>query len=424
MLSIEENDLITRTSQGSPMGDLYRRFWVPVLLAEELPVPDCTPVRVQVLGEHLVAFKDTNGRIGLLDQRCPHRSANLFFGRNEEGGLRCAYHGWKYDVDGNCMDVPNAPEGATFKDKISTYNAYPGIERGGLIWTFLGPKELEPPFPEFELNQVPDSHHHITKVFIKGNWLQHLEGEIDSSHVSFLHSRIDSGANPLQARNRMENAMFKIQAPTWVFKDTDYGIMLGALRKGQDAQDYWRVNQWIMPAFTMIAAKPGTPVHLQIRVPMDDEHTLFFRAIWHPTRPLTEAELNDAKNVGVNFPEMIPGTFLGKENMENDYLIDRGIQRTASYSGIKSIPAQDWAMQESMGGPIPDRSIEHLVSADAAIISVRKRLLKTIQDLQEGIEPSEPQAGTHYGVRSIDILLDPGSTVWEEAKEYLEAEAW
>ncbi|MEE8517527.1 MAG: Rieske 2Fe-2S domain-containing protein [Dehalococcoidia bacterium] len=424
MLSIEENDLVTKTGAGTPMGDLYRRFWVPVLLADELPVPDCTPVRVQVMGEHLIAFKDTNGRIGLLDRRCPHRSANLFFGRNEEGGLRCAYHGWKYDVDGNCLDIPNAPEGASFKDKITTFAAYPAVERGGLVWAYLGPKELQPPFPEFELNQVPESHRYITKVFLDGNWLQHMEGEIDSSHVGFLHSRIDSGMSPLQARGRMGIDVFKDQAPTWVFKDTDYGIMLGALRKSGEGKNYWRVNQWIMPSFTMIAAKPGTPVHLQMRVPIDDEHSIFFRAIWHPTRPLTEEELHDARDVGVNFPELLPGEFRGKENMGNDYLIDRAVQRTTSFTGIKSIPAQDWAMQESMGGPVPDRSIEHLVSADAAIIAVRKRLLKTLQDLQEGLEPAESQAGTRYGVRSIDIMLEPEATVWEDAKEYLEAQAW
>lgn len=424
MLTHEENDLLTMTGPDTPMGDLYRRFWLPVMLAEELPTTDCDPVRVHVLGERLVAFKDTSGRVGLLDTRCAHRSANLFWGRNEQDGLRCAYHGWKYDVTGQCVDVPNAPEGAVFKEKISTLAAYPAVERGGFIWAYMGPKEQEPPFPNFEINRVPASHIHITKVYLRANWMQLMEGELDSSHVGFLHSRVDNGENVLSARGRMQGAIFADSAPTWAFKDTDYGIMLGAKRDGTDDKTYWRVNQWLMPSFTMIAARPGTPVHLQIRVPMDDGTSIFYRAIWHPSRPLTDQERHDAEHGGVNFPEMIPGTYLPKENMDNDYLIDRAAQRATSFTGIKSIPAQDWAVQEDMGGPIVDRSIEHLVSADAAIISVRKRLIKAARDLREGTEPAEPQAGERYGVRPIDIMLDGKAEVWDGAREYLEAETW
>jgi phthalate 4,5-dioxygenase len=218
--------------------------------------------------------------------------------------------------------------------------------------------------------------------------------------------------------------MFSDATPTWLFKDTDYGIMLGARRNGADNKSYWRVNQWLMPSFTMIAALPGTPVHLQIRVPIDDKSSIFYRAIWHPTRPLTDKERWDAEHGGVNFPEMIPGTYLPKENMDNDYLVDRAAQKTTSFSGIKSIPAQDWAVQEDMGGPIVDRSIEHLVSSDAGIISVRKRLIATARDLQEGTEPQEPQSGSRYGVRPIDIMLDGEDEVWDGARDYLEAKAW
>ena len=424
MLSVEDNELLTRTGPGTPMGELYRRFWLPVMLAEELPSPDGDPVRVRVLGERLVAFKDTDGEIGLLDQRCPHRSSSLFWGRNEEGGLRCAYHGWKYDVHGNCLDIPNAPEGATFKNKIATFAAYPAFERGGFVWAYLGPKDEEPPFPNFEINQVPDSHRYISKILLRANWLQLMEGEIDSSHVSFLHSRIDRGLDPLASRQRVQQAMYQDASPTWAFMDTAYGMMLGARRDGGDAKSYWRVNQWVMPAFTMIAARPGTPVHLQIRVPIDDEHSLFYRAIWHPSRPLTPQELDDARHGGVNYPEMLPGAYQARENMDNDYLIDRAAQRSESFTGIRSIPAQDWAVQEDMGGPIADRSIEHLVSSDAAIISVRQRLVKTARSLQEGTEPEEPSSGDQYGVRPIDILLDEGATVWDDAREYLEAKAW
>jgi phthalate 4,5-dioxygenase oxygenase subunit len=424
MLTSDENQLLTQTNAGTPMGDLYRRFWLPVMLAEEVPIADGIPVRVSVLGERLVAFKDTEGRVGLLDARCSHRSANLFWGRNEQSGLRCAYHGWKYDVKGTCVDIPNAPEGAAFKEKISAFAAYPTQEQGGFIWAYMGPRDSQPPFPEFEINRVPASHRHITKVLLRANWMQLMEGELDSSHVSFLHSRIDTSENPLAARDRMQGSMFSDAMPTWLFKETDYGMMLGARRNGAKDKSYWRVNQWLMPSFTMIAALPGTPVHLQIRLPIDDQSSLFYRAIWHPTRPLTDKERWDAEHGAVNFPEMIPGTYLPKENMENDYLIDRASQKTISFSGIKSIPAQDWAVQEDMGGPVADRSIEHLVSSDAAIISVRKRLITTARDLQEGTEPKEPQSGSMYRVRPIDIMLDREEEVWDGARDYLEAKAW
>jgi phenylpropionate dioxygenase-like ring-hydroxylating dioxygenase large terminal subunit len=406
------------------MGELYRRFWLPVLRADELPEPDCTPVRLTILGEDLVAFKDTAGRVGVLDERCPHRLASLFWGRNEEGGLRCVYHGWKWDIDGNCLDVPNAPEGETYKDKIHAYAAYPAVERGGLIWAYMGPKETQPPLPDFELNAVPETHRYISKMFIGGNWMQGLEGDIDSSHVSFLHSRVDNDPAALTSINRAQAAMYMDKTPRWALNETDYGIMLAAQRNGEGDTYYWRVNQWTMPSFTMIAARPGTPIHFQVRVPVDDERQVYYRIIWHPTRPLTVDELRDAKESGVNFPTIVPGTFTPAENRGNDYLIDRMAQRTTSYTGIKSIPAQDWAVQEHQGGPILDRSLEHLVSADSAIIAVRQRLLNTLREFQEGTEPGEPGVLATQRVRPIDIILHRGLEVWDGAREYLEARAW
>ena len=199
MLNPRENELITRVGPGTPMGDLYRRFWLPVLVADELPEPDCVPVRLTVLGEKLVAFKDSNGRIGILDERCPHRLATLFWGRNEEAGLRCVYHGWKFDVEGQCVDIPNAPEGESFKEKVQAFAAYPAVERGGLVWCYMGPRDVMPETPDFELNDVPATHRYISKMFIGGNWMQGMEGDIDSSHVSFLHSRVDNEAAVLLA---------------------------------------------------------------------------------------------------------------------------------------------------------------------------------------------------------------------------------
>ena len=424
MLSARENELLTRVGPGTPMGNLYRRFWLPVLLTGELPEPDCTPVRLTILGERLVAFRDSMGRVGVLDERCPHRLASLFWGRNEEGGLRCVYHGWKWDIEGRCLDIPNTQEGETYKDKVTAYAAYPAVERGGLVWTYMGPKEAMPPVPEFEMNRVPDSHRYISKMFIGGNWLQGLEGDIDSSHVSFLHSRIDAVKGDLASMNRASLAVFDDKAPRWDIRDTDYGIMLAAQRQGPDGAAYWRVNQWSMPSFTMIAAKPGTYIHFQVRVPVDDENQLYYRIIWHPERPLTDQELRDAQTSGVNFPAVIPGTFTPAERPDNNFLIDREAQRTVSYTGIKSIPAQDWAVQGYQGGVIADRPLEHLVSADQAIISMRQRVLKALERMKQGQEPLEPAYTGQAPIRPVDIMLREGVSVWDGAASYLHGQAW
>jgi phthalate 4,5-dioxygenase len=186
MLTREENDLVCRTARGTPMGDLMRRYWIPVLTSSELPKPDCPPRRVKLLGEKLVAFRDSTGKPGLVDERCPHRGASLFFGRNEEAGLRCVYHGWKFDRDGRCVDMPSEPADSTFKNKVRLI-AYPCIERGGVIWAYMGPEGTQPHFPHLEWLLVPDSHRHTTRHLQECNWFQAFEGGFDNSHVRFLH---------------------------------------------------------------------------------------------------------------------------------------------------------------------------------------------------------------------------------------------
>jgi len=162
MLTREENELLTRTGPGTPMGSLMRRYWVPALFSRELPEPDCPPVQAKLMGERLVAFRDTDGRLGLLGELCPHRTASLFYGRNEECGLRCVYPGWKFDVDGNCVDMPSEPPGRGFQHKIKT-TAYPCIERGGVVWTYMGPAELKPEFPSLEWAELPEQHRFVSR---------------------------------------------------------------------------------------------------------------------------------------------------------------------------------------------------------------------------------------------------------------------
>src|ERR671937_275405 len=186
MLKQEENELITRVGPGTPMGNLMREYWVPAMLSSELPAPDCDPVRVMLLGEQLIAFRDTSGKVGLIQNNCPHRGASLFFGRNEENGLRCVYHGWKFDAQGNCVDMPNEPAESDFKTKVRA-RAYATQERGGIVWTYMGPKRAPPPLPDLEANMLPDGAWQVGAIQRECNWLQALEGDIDTSHLGFLH---------------------------------------------------------------------------------------------------------------------------------------------------------------------------------------------------------------------------------------------
>ena len=412
MLTQEENEMLVRTGPGTPMGELFRRFWVPALLSEELPGPDCPPVRVTLLGEQLVAFRDSAGRVGLLDRRCPHRLADLFFGRNEECGLRCAYHGWKYDAEGNCVDIPNAPEGETFKDKIRAV-AYPTVEKGSVVWAYLGPAELKPELPQMEWMQMPSSHLYVSKFITDGNYAQALEGEVDSSHVSFLHRTLGNDSSFLDAVGTRGAYTMDDPAPRWVCTETEYGLMLAAQRDAGDAGWNWRVNHYMMPYAVSIATTPGFTMRCDVRVPVDDLQSYQYRVRWNPERALTESELAEYKNRGVDFPELIPGTYVPKENRGNDFLIDRDVQRRYSFSGIKSIPAQDMAVQTDQGGLIADRTLEHLVSSDSAIIALRSRLLKAARGLLEGTEPPEAHNPQAYMVRAADVVIGREAD-WEQ----------
>jgi phthalate 4,5-dioxygenase oxygenase subunit len=406
MLSHADNELLVRTGPGTPMGTLFRRFWAPVALASEVGGPNSAPVRVRVLGEDLVLFRDSHGKLGLLDAYCPHRRASLYWGRNEDDGLRCVYHGWKFDVNGQCTDVPNCPEGPTFKDKVTT-TAYPAMERGGLIWAYMGPAGKIPEFPAIEAFGVPESHRSITKMIARGNYAQLQEGDVDSSHVSFLHSRFDNVPIP---GGRVDPAVFADRQPRWFTQEMDYGLMLSAQRNASPETFHWRVNQFLMPFAVLIAAPANTPVLSQVRIPVDDHHSMHFR-VWSSAKPLTPEQLAVIAD-GVTVPEVIPGTFHTVEDFENEYNIDRDEQAHTSFTGIKSIVAQDLAVTQDQGGfgTIADRSRERLTSSDKAIIAWRKLLLTRAKELQNGIEPAEARNAKSYGVRPGDFMLPRDSS--------------
>ena len=385
MTTVQENDELTRTGPGTPMGALFRRYWLPALLASEVAEPDGPPVRVRLLSERLVAFRDTQGRVGLIDEFCAHRGVSLFFARNEESGIRCAYHGWKYDVTGQCVDVPSEAEESGFCAKIKL-RSYPCIERGGVVWAYLGPAELKPPEPAYEWLQVPEGHRHVSKRLQESNYLQAMEGGLDSIHSTFLH-RYSVGDDPLLKRDAESAAMIKGDPrPAFLPTVSPAGLHISTRRKVGEDRYFWRVTQFLMPCFNLFPPYGDNPCGGHAWVPLDDEHCWVFNVDYHPRRALTALERDAARTGrGVHVP-LIPGTFLPVANKRNDYLIDREAQKAKkTFSGVLCVGVQDAAVQESMG-PIEDRSRENLVGSDNGIIMTRKRLLDAARVAGEASE--------------------------------------
>jgi phthalate 4,5-dioxygenase oxygenase subunit len=451
LLTREDNELITNTDPGTAMGELFRRFWLPVALSEELPGPDCVPLRLKIMNEDLVAFRDSKGRVGLLEKYCPHRGASLFFGRNEESGLRCVYHGWKYDVDGRCVDIPNAPEGDTFKNKVKIVS-YPVVEAGDLVWAYMGPADKRPPFPEFEWTSLPKSHRYITKFRLECNWLQATEGDFDPSHARFLHSTLDNNqSNPGNALNQGPganrpgangaNVFVRPADPNEPFpravgsrrlRETDpttnahmqlvdmesafFSIAASELPDGR--KQAVAGLRWNMPVYCPPGvARPGH-YSANMRVPIDNTSMMFFRLRWS-LNPMTNEDMQEYKFGGYTHPEMIPGTWKTRANLSNDYEVDRLAQKHYSYTGIRTFPLQDIAMMEDQWGPLADRRKEHLTSMDYQIIYLRRRLLRTARALQQGTEPQEPWQPESYRYHTAQVILDSGSleNAIEQAKQ-------
>ncbi len=419
MLRKEQNDLLTQIGPGTPMGRMFRSYWVPALLAEELPENDCPPVRVKLLSERLLAVRDSEGRMGLIDEFCAHRGISLWFGRVEECGIRCPYHGWKYDVTGQCVDVPSEPEESGYAHKIKL-TSYPLIERGGVLWTYMGPAEQQPPLPEWEFATVPRNQTMTTKRYQECNWLQAMEGGIDSSHVSFLH-RGDINRDPLFKGAKGNQYNLSDLRPVFEVVESPGGLFIGARRNAENGNYYWRITQWVMPCFTMIPPRGGHTVHGHFWIPIDDEHCWAWSYDYHPTRPLTDVEIaavRDGLGIHVKYE---PGTFRPLANKDNDYLMDRAGQKSGlTYSGIAGFAMQDASIQESMG-PIVDRTKENLVSTDNGIIMARHRLMRAAKALVEkGVVPPGVDP-VHQKVRSASIILPPDQPFKEGAREALTA---
>ncbi|MDQ1629946.1 MAG: phthalate 4,5-dioxygenase [Actinomycetota bacterium] len=415
MLAPETNELLTRTGPGTPMGELFRQYWIPALLAEELAENESPPVRVKLLSERLIAFRDADGRYGLIDEFCAHRGVSLWFGRNEGAGLRCAYHGWKYDVTGQCVEVPSEPEDSRFCSKVKL-TSYPLVKVGDILWTYMGDPAKRPDLPEFEFTQVPPEQTYTSKRWQESNWLQALEGGIDSSHVSWLHSA-GLKNDPLFKGAKGNDYNMADLKPFFEVVDVDGGLFIGVRRNAEEGHYYWRITPWVLPSFTMVPPRGDHPMHGHLWIPIDDENCWVFTFDYQPVRALTADELQAMKDGHGVHNENIPGTYRPVQNKDNDYLMDREAQkRGETFSGVKGIAIQDSSLQESMG-PIVNRNKERLVSADSGIIKARAKLRAAAEALRdEGITPPGVDAA-HHRVRSVSIVLPKEASFIESCRD-------
>jgi len=420
MLSAADSELLVRTGPGTALGEYFRRYWLPVALSREMPAPDSPPLRVKVMGEELVAFRDTNGRVGLIEPKCAHRGADLFFGRNEECGIRCIYHGWKYDVDGKCVEMPNVAPGAAMHGKISI-KAYPTREFGELVWAYLGAKDSLPEVPQLEHGLLPASHRYVTKRLQQCNWAHSMEGALDTAHFSFLHMpapRHSSNRNTSVAAD--ENRLRWLRndpMPKFTVIDHDVGFVVGGARRADGEELYWRITQFMLPTHSITpSAMPGEVYYGYTWVPIDDESCWIYIYGWHPDRAIsTEERAKFDKGGFGQFAELGPG-YLPIRNRANDWLIDREEQKHRSFTGVRGIAEQDAMAQESQG-VIADRTREHLTPTDLGVVHFRKLMLSEIQSLKKGREPAAAQRPASYRLRSGGAVLHSGLSFEEVMKK-------
>jgi phenylpropionate dioxygenase-like ring-hydroxylating dioxygenase large terminal subunit len=409
---------LTRVGPGTVMGEMMRQYWIPAAASSELK-PDGDPMRLMLLGESLIAFRDTSGRVGVLDHQCPHRCASLFLGRNEQDGIRCVYHGWKFDVEGRCLEMPNVPPPQDFKEKVRA-KSYRVREQAGLIWVYMGARAEAPPLPMLEALFVPEQDLTFNLLQREANWLQGLEGDIDTSHFGFLHAghiKAEDFEEGHPARHTVAN-----RAPEYKVSETDWGTMYGAYRPEANGKMHWRMAHFCLPFWTQTPnADFKDHVVAKAWVPMDDTHTMLISIFGGRAKGATysSSTLKSGSAIpGVAGLDYLPNTtdWFGRwravQNPSNDWEIDRAAQReNRIYSGIRNIVIQDQAVTESMG-PIVDHTKEHLAPSDVMISRTRRRLLTVARDFAEkgtvppGVDDTEvffrARAGSFYADDKID----------------------
>lgn len=427
MLSAEDNDLLTRVGPGTPGGELLRRYWLPCYLAEDLPA-DGRPAEVRLLGEDLVLWRATDGAVGLVAPTCAHRGAPLIYARNEECGLRCVFHGWKYDVDGQCVDMPTEPPQSKFKKRMRLKH-YPVRERGGVLWAYLGPDEEPPPLPDLEWNLVPADQCHVSIRVQHSNWLQALEGEVDSAHAPILHGRID-GLGSVAAMLGSTDLR-----PVFDVLRREFGVSVAASRRTGEGDLYWRINQFLLPFYTLVPPQGRYPeLSGHAWVPIDDENTLCVMFTYHPDEPLPARmrelfeeghrgrETGHVSRRGRQAPARGPyALYQTRFRPDNDFEFDHESQVSTYFSGLPGLWIQDAACQ-SGAGPIMDRTAEHLCSSDAGLAVVRRALLAAIRGLRdEGVEPVSVHDPEQLMVRAVAMRLKEDESWFEGTQEAMQA---
>ena len=410
----EMSETLTRVGPGTRMGNLLRRYWVPALMSNEIAESDSPQVRVQLLGEKLLAFRNSDGKACLIREFCSHRGVSLYFGRNEENGIRCAYHGVKFDGMGQCVDVPSSPQ-ACARMHIK---GYPCIERGGIVWTYMGPADQQPAAPELEWCTLPPEHVFVSKRLQYSNYLQAMEGGIDTAHVSYVHSfEVDGdpmhqGVKALDYIKADGNVSFEIEKQP-------FGLSLFGRRLGEPDSYYWRITQWLFPWFTLIAPFGNHALGGHVWVPIDDHNCWAWSINWQPDRPLTAEERTAMEaGKGIHVEYEAPGSYIPKFSRDNDYGMDRQAQKDKrSYSGIFGFAAQDYSLQESMG-PIQDHEAEMLLPTDKAIVMARRMLHEAALGLEQGDTPPALNASEQH-VRPAGVLLPRNQDPVEWARQNL-----
>jgi nitrite reductase/ring-hydroxylating ferredoxin subunit len=413
MLTAADNEMLTRTGPATPMGQYFRRFWQPVALSRELPHNDGDPIHVNIMGQKLVAFRDTDGVVGLLDARCPHRGADLYFGRNENRSLRCVYHGWQFDAHGRALALPNVPDDSPYHQSIHLA-AWPTREFGGIVWGWLGPdpwRDDLPPVPELEFGMLPASHRFVTKKLQECNWAQSIEGALDTSHFSFLHMPAPSVAaneNPdAPADEKRLRWIRNDPLPQFSILDHEVGFVVGGARRADGDQRYWRSAQFALPSHsTTPSTLPGETHFGYTWVPIDDENCWIYTYAWNPDRALTEDERNRFAH-GHGVIAEVDAEFRPLRNRANEYLLDRHQQKHVSYTGVRGVAEQD-AMVHDSQGRIADRTQEHLTASDAAVVRFRRTVLGGAKALLAGEEPQAPFKPAAFRLRSGSWLAAEG----------------
>lgn len=418
MLSTEDNQRLTQVGPGTPLGKFLRRYWIPAAVLEEIKEPGGAPVRVGLLGEKLVAFRSPSGEAALVGEHCPHRGASLVYARNEDNGLRCLYHGWKMGCDGKLLDLPAEPADTRMKANLK-HVSYPVREAGGLLWTYMGPADKMPAFPEFPWMKLPPEQLLVAKMFQDCNYLQGVEGDLDPAHANYLHHDFDesvavkswTGAGWQSVRDLMSDG-----APSIFCEETPELMRACAVRRTPDPDlAFVRTYEWFAPFYAQIPTGPHESRLFKAWLPIDDTTCFTFYIHFDMNKPLDKASVYQNWGHYAELPD-----FRTPHTKANMHLQDRGMMKTGNFSGVIGAAIQDRVVQESMG-PIFDRTQEHLGVSDKAVIFYRRLLLRKMQDMEEGRELPGTAVGLDYDQRAASVFM-PAGEPWQNARKWIDSQ--